>query len=741
MQLVQDLEITKGTKVLLRCDLNLPQDAEGRFTDFFRLESSIPTISYLLDLGATVYIIAHLGNPKGKKDDKYSLRPLAEMLANQIGQKVDFVEDPFNENDSTKDKVGVALLENLRFWPGEEDNSGQFAQDLVNVTGAEFFIQDGFGTCHREHVSFVQIPTLLPSAAGLLLQKEVEFLNISDYNNLSLIVGGAKVESKLPVVLNFVDKASSVLTGGVVANTLLVSSGKNVAASLVEKDSLELAASVIASTSKSKSSKLYLPQDYLAAASIDSTEAEPCDSSSIKDDQLILDLGLDTIKDYQEHLLDSDTVIWAGTLGYAENPVFAEASKKILDYVLELKTKNKNLKIIIGGGDTVDFVRGYLNQDQQNQISHLSTGGSASLLVLSGQELPGIEALHPQPDHKIDKVFQPVKRFSLQDRLTKPVDDAAVPIVISSPPPVSNTPTNFPQDDSQSQSEALDSSNETPEDNINFDSEEDSVINSSAREEVVAMTQSKPKSEAPQLIVNLKSNFNLTHLKEWLSQVLDSEVLLSGKLNLSLAIPSIFLEEASSIINSRSLSNPPKVYAENISIFESGAHTGEIAASMLKNIASGTLIGHSERRFALNEAYQDINLKIERAINANLQVILCVGSKSQDRLAHKEEVYGQLSSALVKFDSRTSKQLSIAYEPVYAIGTGQVPEDEFLEDQLNSIQQVLSDSGLECPVLYGGSVDPANTSNIMKLGFKGLLAGTIGLDPAKLTEVGINMLR
>lgn len=670
MKLIQDLEIKPGTRVLLRCDLNLPQDQSGNFTDFFRLESSLPTIEYLQDLEATVFIVAHLGSPKGSVDPALSLAQLAPILQDQLGQKIQFVEDPFDQNIDLKSKKGILLIENLRFWPGEESASIEFAGGLISSTGSEVFIQDAFGVVHREHASLVCFPKLLPSAAGLLLQKEIQYLSKPSADNLALIVGGAKVESKLPVISNFIDQADVVLTGGVVANTFLKSNGQDIASSLFDENCLKLAEQIFIEA-ESSSTKIILPSDYLTATSSDALLAQEASSDNLQPGQLILDLGNQTVHEYQQKLNSSKTIIWAGTLGFAENPVFAESSKQILKYLLELKKSNSDLKIIIGGGDTVDFTRDILSPKELGNITHLSTGGGASLLMLSGQPLPGIEALN--------NIQSPDETQNSRPKLApKQID----------------------------QSEA---------------------------------TTSKLASGSPILIANLKSHFNLEEAKSWASQVLQSEVLTSPGISLLIAPPNVFLQEISEIISQLKISNHPKVIAQDISEFKEGSETGQVAASQLASIASGTIIGHSERRNNLKETNETIAKKLQMAVSSSLKVILCVGGKSEDDLAQRREVHEQLTSAISGLNSIQGELLSVAYEPVFAIGSGKIPSDEFLVNQLSSIKGTLHDNGIDSKILYGGSVNAANAKSILSLGFSGLLVGTASLKPESLESIGINI--
>lgn len=646
---LQDVEINESSRVLLRCDLNLPQDDNAHFTDLFRLESSLPTISYLLEKGATVFIIAHLGSPKGKRDHSLSLEPISQILTTKLNQSVEFVADPFSKDCDLKSKSGLIVIENLRFWPGEEDNSNQFAKDLVSATNTNIFVQDAFGVCHRNHASLTRLPSLLSSCAGLLIQKEIEYLSNLNYENLSLIVGGAKVESKLPVIKNFIGKAEHILTGGVVANTFLESSAKEIGDSLFSEPDLDEAGKILGSV-ESSNTKLNLPTDYVIASSPDSVETSIVSEDNFAGEGMILDLGPQTIQEYQDKLQYSKTIIWAGTLGFAEKPAFAEASREVLNSILKLKRSNSSLRIIIGGGDTVDFVNSTLNAEELLNIDHLSTGGGASLLMLSGQKLPGIEALD---------------------------------------------------------------------------------LNSESSDE------QKPKLS---LVANLKSNFDLQEIKSWLDELTSSKLINLTGLEILIAPADIFLEEVSSQLKNIKYISNVRVIAQNVSSDLEGSHTGEIATSMLNSIASGTLIGHSERRIGLDEKLEDIKLKIDRALEENLEVILCVGGSSRDSNTQAREVSEQLSSALTNLDESKAELIKIAYEPVFAIGSGDVPSDEYIKDQLSLINQKLESLGLNCPILYGGSVKPDNAKQILRLGFSGLLVGSASLEIESLEAIGINMI-
>jgi 3-phosphoglycerate kinase/triosephosphate isomerase len=706
MKNIQDLNIQAGGRVLLRCDLNLPQDANGSFTDFFRLESSLPTMRYLLELGVSIFIISHLGQPKNGFQKDLSFDKLAPILSDQLKQNVKLIEDPFADGLNLSSQNGVFIFENLRFFEGEETNSKQFAKDLVFACSAEFFIEDAFGACHRNHASITQIPKLLPSAAGFLLQREVEFLASPDPQNLNLIIGGAKVESKLPVLSSFLNTAEAILTGGIVANTLLSAKGQYLASSLIDSKSLSDAKDLINKLQNDSDSKtkLLLPVDYLSAKSIDALIADETTSKSLHADQLILDIGKNTIEVYKNQLNKAKTIIWAGTLGYAENHIFAEGSGQVLGHLLKLKADNPALKIIIGGGDTVDFIRDSLQPEELSLIDHLSTGGGASLKLLSGQVLPGIAALDSEPTPNPDQILKSASDNDLNPEMelnsVPSVDSQRLDLNLTQVPPLPTQRTNSDKD----------------------------------------LPNAKTKKSAPILVANLKAHFTIQEALDWFKQILSFQTLTSPSLNFSIAVPSIFLEEFSTHLQKLNLQYPPQVLAQSTSSVTEGSHTGQIAASMLLGIASGSLVGHSETRQAGQQGLELVAKEFFNLQKQNLNLVLCIGGSSSDPVQHKKQVDWELRSALVALDESSSSEITIGYEPVYAIGTGKVPRPEFLIEQLSSIKKVLSDFNLNLKILYGGSINKNNAAEILELGFDGLLVGSSSLNPEELQKIGINML-
>ncbi len=390
----------EGKTVLLRADYNVPLKDDGTIHDDFRIRASLPTVKRLLKDDCKVVIIAHLGRPEGV-DPKFSLEPAAKRLAELLKEPVRFVDQ------TTGDKVrmaikrapkrGVIVLENLRFNPEEEANDETFARKLAKDSGAHYFIQDGFGVVHRDHASTAAITLFLPSVSGLLLEKE--YLSIvsamkDPKRPLVAVMGGAKVSDKIQVVDELVDKADRLLIGGAMANTFLAGRGQKVGMSKYEKDQASAVASIYtAATAKVGEAKvdefLELPSDVVVAKSLDTPSShQNVTLAEVTDDDMILDIGTATTARYVEAIVSAGTVIWNGTLGYAELAVFAQGSAKIA----EALATHSHIESIIGGGDTADFAI-HWDKKKGDSFSHVSTGGGASLELMAGEKLPGIEHL------------------------------------------------------------------------------------------------------------------------------------------------------------------------------------------------------------------------------------------------------------------------------------------------------------------------------------------------------------
>lgn len=394
-QTIRDIHV-EGKTVLVRADYNVPLNEKGEISDDLRIRASLPTIQYLLKHNAKVVIISHLGRPHGR-EEKYSLEPIAHRLAELTGVEVRFSDDCLGDRAyqvaKTAPKSAIILYENLRFYEQEEANDADFARNIAKASGADYFVQDGFGVVHRAHASTDAITQHLPSVAGLLLEKE--YVTISDAmatpkRPFVAILGGAKVSDKIKVIEKFVDKADNILIGGAMANTILAYQGKSVGKSKYEKDQSNTLDGLFAAAATKKNENLInLPVDVAVAGSIDANEKRRVVLvDAIEDGDTALDIGGKTIDNYVNILKNAGTVIWNGPVGYAELEEFAHGSARI---ALELAA-NRNVKSIVGGGDTADFVLKWSGDDGAN-FSHVSTGGGAGLDLMAGKTLPGVESL------------------------------------------------------------------------------------------------------------------------------------------------------------------------------------------------------------------------------------------------------------------------------------------------------------------------------------------------------------
>jgi len=389
---VRDIDV-RGKRALVRVDLNAPQDASGAITDDTRLRASLPTIQYLLDHGAAVILMSHLGRPKGKVDPKYSLRPIAARLSELLGMPVPLAPDcvgPQVEAMARALQPGeVLLLENLRFHPEEEANDPGFARQLASL--GEVYVNDAFGTAHRAHASTEGVAHDLPAVAGLLMEKELTFLGGALENPkrpFMAISGGAKVSDKIAVLDRLIEIADAVLIGGGMANTFFKARGLFMGDSLVEADKLEDARRLMAKA-EAAGKPFILPVDVAVgekfAADAEGTITTP---DAVPEGWRILDVGPQTILAFGEALVDAKTVIWNGTLGVAEFPAFALGTRALIRLLVELT--DLGVTTIVGGGDSAAAVEAMGAADK---LSHVSTGGGASLEFLEGRELPGVAAL------------------------------------------------------------------------------------------------------------------------------------------------------------------------------------------------------------------------------------------------------------------------------------------------------------------------------------------------------------
>ena len=379
----------KGKRVLVRCDFNVPLDG-STITDDKRITEALPTVRYLMEQGGRVILCSHLGRPKGQVNPKYSLAPVAARLSELLGCEVPLSADIIGEDahrlaDSLKDGQ-VMLLENVRFDPREEKNDPEFAKELASL--AELYVNDAFGTAHRAHASTAGVADYLPAVCGFLIEKEIGFLGgaLEDPKRpFTAILGGAKVSDKIGVIRSLLEKVDSLLIGGGMAYTFIKAMGGTVGTSLLEEDRLDYCKEMM-DKAKAKGVKFLLPVDTLCAAEF-SADAKPelVDTMAIPDDRMGMDIGPKTIALFSDAVKDAGTVIWNGPMGVFEFPAFAEGTRALAKALADTDAIT-----IVGGGDSAAAVAqlGYADK-----MTHISTGGGASLEFLEGKELPGVACL------------------------------------------------------------------------------------------------------------------------------------------------------------------------------------------------------------------------------------------------------------------------------------------------------------------------------------------------------------
>lgn len=390
MLFLQNLDV-EGKNVFVRVDFNVPLDEERNIRDDTRIKAALPTIKYLLEQKAKVIIASHLGRPKGKFIPEFSLKPVSKRLSELIPQEVilapDVIGDEVIKLKKELKENQVLLLENLRFHPEETANDSTFAQLLAQEI--DYYVNDAFGVCHRAHASVVAITQYVKkSAAGFLVKKEIDYLSKalhSPQKPYTAILGGVKVSDKIPVIENLLKKADTILIGGAMAYTFFKAQGFDVGRSLVEEDKIDLARLLLNRTREEKVNFL-LPSDHIVAAEADpGAEPKTVDSFPLPPDMMGLDIGPKTVEKYSAILARARTIFWNGPMGVFEIDTFSQGTKKIAEAVA-----NSEALSIVGGGDSVAAV---YKSGVSDKISHISTGGGASLEFIANETLPGIEAL------------------------------------------------------------------------------------------------------------------------------------------------------------------------------------------------------------------------------------------------------------------------------------------------------------------------------------------------------------
>jgi phosphoglycerate kinase len=388
LRTIRDLPID-GRRLFIRVDFNVPLE-NGQVTERSRIEASLPTIKHAIERGAKVVLASHAGRPKGKRKPEYSLEPVGAVLAEILRAEVlltdDCISDAAGKIVSDLREGQVALLENLRFHPGEESNDELFARELAKL--ADVYVNDAFGAAHRAHASVSALPKLFRERGmGLLMEAEVtalEKLRSANVHPYVAVLGGAKVSDKIGVIEALIDRVDALLIGGAMANTFLAAQGKNLGKSLVEVDKLPLARSVV-QRAADKKVKLLLPQDLVVADSLQATAGKVVDITGVGDNEMALDIGPKSVQAYREVILNAKALFWNGPMGLFENKPFSEGTLGVARAGADCSGFT-----VVGGGDSVAAIN---QAGLASSYKHVSTGGGASLEFLEGRIMPGIEAV------------------------------------------------------------------------------------------------------------------------------------------------------------------------------------------------------------------------------------------------------------------------------------------------------------------------------------------------------------
>lgn len=613
---VEDLKVS-GKRVIVRVDFNVPQDKKtGAITDDKRIRGALPTISYLVKNNAKVILVSHLGRPKNGPEAIFSMKPAADRLAELIGQPVILASDVIGDDAKAKAaalKDGeILMLENVRFHKEETKNDPAFAAQLASL--ADLYVNDAFGTAHRAHASTAGLANFLPSASGYLIAKELDVMGkaLSEpARPFVAILGGAKVSDKIGVIDNLIEKADAIIIGGGMAYTFFAAQGYSIGTSLCEADKLDLAKGLLEKAA-AKGVKLLLPIDNVVADAFSAdANAQTVDSTQMPDGWMGLDIGPKTIALFSETIATAKTVVWNGPMGVFEFDRFAEGTRMIAKAVADSSAIS-----IIGGGDSAAAVEklGYADQ-----VTHISTGGGASLEFLEGKVLPGIDCL-------LDKV--PCRTFAAGNwKMNAGTPDEAVKLITALKP-------------------------------------------------LVKDATSKIALGVP-----------------------------------FLAIPAAL--EATAYTNI-------KIAAQNCHFNDKGAFTGEISPVWLAKLGvTYVILGHSERREYFAETDETVNKKVKAALTWGLKPIVCCGESLEQRESGVtfDWIKGQIVGAFKDIPAEKLCQITIAYEPIWAIGTGKVASDEQAEEVCAFIRSVIADLYTKedadaLTIQYGGSVSATSAAGL-----------------------------
>ena len=649
----EDQIAIRGKRILVRCDFNVPLK-EGKITDDTRIRAALPTIRKLSGDGGRVILCSHLGKVKNGPNPGESLAPVAVRLSELLGKEVVFVDDDRVTGPAATAAVAamqegdVVLLQNTRFRGEEETKNGAaFSRELADL--ADSFVCDAFGSAHRAHASVAGVTDCIRAkggdcAVGYLMEKEIAFLgNAVDHPERPFvaILGGAKVADKLKVIDNLLEKCDTLIIGGGMAYTFLKAQGHEIGKSLLDEEKLEYCREMIAKADR-LGKKLLLPVDAVTTAAfpdpIDGpVETQVFEADAMPQDRMGMDIGPKTVKLFGEAIQEAKTVVWNGPMGVFENPLLAAGTKAVAQAMADTQAVT-----IIGGGDSAAAVNQLGFADK---MSHISTGGGASLEFLEGKELPGVAAADDAPTDGGDSLPSP-----------------------------GNAGEGAPQ----------------------------------GREGATGRT--------PLIAGNWKMNKTPSETAAFIQEL--APLVADAPCAVALCVPAICIPAAVEAAKGTNIA----IGGENMYFEEKGAFTGEIAPNMLTDAgASLVVIGHSERREYFGETDKGVNKKAIKALEHGLTPIICCG----ETLAQRQEgitlswIKGQITAAYAGIPAGDVPKTVIAYEPIWAIGTGVVATTEQAQEVCGTIRQLLAElydaeTAQATRILYGGSVAPANAKELFE---------------------------
>ena len=635
---VKDADL-KGKRVLIRVDFNVPVK-NGVVTDATRIKAALPTINYILDGGASLVVMSHYGRPKGQKNMDFSMAPIRAEFEKLLGKPVKLAPDVIGEEVEKEVKAlkpgEVLLLENVRFYPDEEKNGEEFAKTLASY--GDLYVNDAFGTAHRAHASTEGVSHFLPAYAGFLIEKEVKFmapLLENPEHPFVAVIGGSKGSSKISVLESLVKTCDTIVIGGGMAYTFLKVLGHSVGTSLVEDDYQETAKAFLAAAEK-KGVKVILPVDHVCADKFDENATPVAvDSVDIPEGLMGLDIGPKTVALIVSEMKSAKNVVWNGPMGVFEFSAFAKGTEAVAKALAESDAIS-----VVGGGDSVAAINKF---GLASQISHVSTGGGASLEFLEGKVLPGIKALEKQ-------------------------------------------------------------------------------------------------GRRPYIAGNWKMNLVPSEAKKYAAELAAAYKESGADCKCMIACPFVDLPGVVEAVKGSDII----VAAENMADHKSGAYTGEVSPLMLQDLGVNTVIlGHSERRQYYGETNEVVNGKVLLALECGMDVDLCVGETLEEREGGKlEEVLtAQLEVGLKGVKPEEMAKITIAYEPVWAIGTGKTATPEDADNAHAFIRETVArlyskDIAEKLIIQYGGSVKAENVKALMaKENIDGALVGGASLSVDKFLPI------